>query len=166
MKMSESQLQIAVANYLATRYPNVLFHSDFGSGVKLTAGQAQVNKAQNAGRRGWPDLFVATQFICETYFAHVETIFCGLFIELKAEGTRLKKKSGDWTSPHIAEQAEVLRHLADYDYAATFAVGFDQAKAIIDLYISGGDTMSVLKDQVETFSNPEWYAHKEWYDFY
>lgn len=133
MKMSESQLQVAVANYLATRYPKVLFHSDFGSGVRLTAGQARVNSAQNAGRRGWPDLFVAMP--CFDYGA--DRWSCGLFIELKAEGTRLKKKNGEWASAHIAEQAEVLKALCANGYCACFAVGFDEAARVIDYYHNG-----------------------------
>lgn len=133
MKMSESQLQIAVANYLATRYPDVLFHSDFGSGVRLTAGQAKVNSAQNAGRRGWPDLFVAER--CWDEERH--QLWQGLFIELKTEGTRLRKKSGEWASLHIAEQAEVLRGLRSAGYWSAFAIGFEQAKNIIDHYLDG-----------------------------
>lgn len=133
MKMSESQLQVAVANYLATRYPKVLFHSDFGSGVRLTAGQAKVNSAQNAGRRGWPDLFIAER--CWDEERH--QLWQGLFIELKTDGTRLRKKNGEWASLHIAEQAEVLRGLRTAGYWSAFAVGFEQAKNIIDHYLDG-----------------------------
>ena len=57
--MKESDLQIMVADYLRLRYPKVLFHSDFGSGIKLTKGQAMKQKRQNGGRRGWPDMFIA-----------------------------------------------------------------------------------------------------------
>lgn len=140
MKMSESQLQIAVANYLATRYPEVLFHSDFGSGVKLTAGQARVNSAQNAGRRGWPDLFVAAP----CYDNDLDLWWYGLFIELKAEGTRLRKKNGDWASRHLAEQAEVLKALWFDGYFACFAAGFDAATYVIDHYLHG-DVVELLR---------------------
>lgn len=161
--MSEAQLQIAVAEYIATKYPKVLFHSDFGSGVKLTAGQARVNSAQNAGRRGWPDLFVAGRFLYEMDFGHFETILCGLFLELKAEGTRLVKKNGEWATPHIAEQAEVLRALADKGYAATFAVGFKQAKAVIDAYMTRDCNERSVEILKGALSNPEWYRYEEWF---
>jgi hypothetical protein len=59
----------------------------------------------------------------------------GLFLELKKEGTRLKKKNGEWANDHIAEQAEILNQLKLRGYAAEFAVGFDQAKEIIDNYL-------------------------------
>lgn len=163
MRMSESELQVAVANYLATRYPKVLFHSDFGSGVRLTAGQARVNKAQNAGRRGWPDLFVAGSFLYEIDFGHIDTILCGLFLELKADGTRLKKKNGEWASPHISEQAEVLRALAGKGYAATFTVGFEHAKAVIDAYVSSGCDRRSVEILKGALLDPEWYEHEEWF---
>lgn len=144
MRMSESELQIAVANYLATRHPEVLFHSDFGSGVRLTAGQARVNKAQNAGRRGWPDLFVAKP----CYDHKADRWWYGLFIELKAEGTRLKKKNGEWASAHIAEQAEVLKSLWFNAYFACFAVGFDEAVDVIDHYMNDDVEKLMLQGHV------------------
>lgn len=61
----------------------------------------------------------------------------GLFLELKREKTRLKKKDGTWASPHIAEQAEMLEQLRARGYGAEFAVGFDEAKEIIDNYLGG-----------------------------
>lgn len=125
--MKESDLQVMVADYLRLQYPTVLFHSDFGSGIKLTMGQAAKQKRQNGGRRAWPDMFIAEP----------GALYAGLFIELKKEGTRLKKKSGEWATPHIAEQAEVLSKLVDKGYLAKFACGFDQAKEIIDGYLGG-----------------------------
>lgn len=134
MRMSESELQIAVANYLATRYPKVLFHSDFGSGVRLTAGQARANSAQNAGRRGWPDLFIAAP---RRIFPNSEKYFCGLFIELKAEGVRIYKLNGEYASKHIAEQGKVLDALCDAHYLGVFCMGFDDATKVIDYYLAG-----------------------------
>ena len=125
--MKESELQIAVADYLRLQYPEVIFHSDFGSGIKLTKGQAIKQKRQNGGRRAWPDLFIAEP-VSGCY---------GLFIELKKDGTRLKKKNGEWASDHIAEQAEMLERLEFRGYRAIFAVDFDEAKKIIDLYFKG-----------------------------
>lgn len=61
----------------------------------------------------------------------------GLLIELKRDGTRLKKKDGSWASEHIEEQARVLQTLREKGYAAEFAVGFDEAKKIIDWYLGG-----------------------------
>ncbi len=59
--MTESDLQIAIADYLRLQYPDVIFHSDYGSGAKLTPIQARKQNRQNGGLRGWPDLFIAEQ---------------------------------------------------------------------------------------------------------
>ena len=96
--MKESELQVQVADYLRLRYPDVLFHSDFGSGIKLTKGQAIKQKRQNGGLRGWPDMFIAEP----------RNGMHGLFIELKKSGTRLKKKDGSWASSHLEEQNVML----------------------------------------------------------
>lgn len=124
--MSESELQTAVADYIRLHYPDVLFHSDFGSGIKLTMGQAAKQKRQNGGRRGWPDMFIAKP----------KLTFHGLFLELKKDGTRLWKKNGDPTSEHIEEQANTLIELNNLGYWAEFAIGFDEAVEIIDKYMN------------------------------
>ncbi len=129
---SESQLQQQVADYLCLQYPDVLFHSDYGSGVKLTPRQASIQKRQNGGRKSWPDMFIAESQV------NGDTLYdfqSGLFLELKKEGTRLKKKNGDWASEHIKEQAKVLEQLRARGYCAEFAVGFNEAKKIIDEYL-------------------------------
>lgn len=141
--MTEAELQIQVADYLRLQYPNVLFHSDFGSGIKLTPGQAIKQKRQNGGRRAWPDMFIAEpsyvkddDVLKDDPALTVMKMKHGLLIELKREGTRLKKKNGEWASEHIREQAEVLEQLLEKGYAAKFACGFDEAKAAIDDYLS------------------------------
>lgn len=143
--MTEAELQEAVANYLVREYPDVMFHSDFGSGTKLTPAQAKRQKRQNGGRSKWPDMFIAEpsmlrQSIGEPYWNSIARewdYFFGLFLELKKEGTRLKKKNGDWATEHIAEQAKTLEKLRQRGYCAEFAVGFEQAKNIIDEYLGG-----------------------------
>lgn len=142
--MKESDLQTMVADYLRLQYPEVIFHSDFGSGVKLTIGQATKQKRQNGGRRAWPDMFIAEPKLAGWYrykdgWKNETVVRHGLFLELKKEGTRLKKKNGDWATEHIAEQADLLDRLRFRSYEAQFAVGFDEAKKIIDDYLEGGD---------------------------
>lgn len=57
--MTEAELQENIALYIKMQYPEALFHSDFGSGIKLRPWQARTQMMQNGGRRGWPDLFIA-----------------------------------------------------------------------------------------------------------
>ncbi|MEE0887909.1 MAG: hypothetical protein U0L97_01695 [Candidatus Saccharimonadaceae bacterium] len=125
--MSEAELQKQVAIYIRMQYPNVIFHSDFGSGAKLSPWQARMQKIQNGGRRAWPDMMIA------------EPIgkYHGLFIELKREGARLKKQNGEWASSHIAEQNIMLNELSNKGYKAEFAIGFEQALDLIDDYLGG-----------------------------
>lgn len=130
---SEADLQVQVADYLRLQYPNVMFHSDFGSGIKLTMGQAIKQKRQNGGRRAWPDMFVA-ELIDDGY----SKLHGGLFIELKKAGTRIYKKDGTLVADeHIREQFDVLEQLRKRGYRAEFACGFDEAKRIIDEYLGG-----------------------------
>ena len=128
--MTELELQMQVADYLRLQYPGVLFHSDFGSGVKLTMGQAIKQKRLQGGRRSWPDMLIAEARSLGDKCYHA------LFIELKKEGTRIFKKDGTLVSDaHICEQFDMLEQLRQRGYAAEFACGFDEAKKIIDEYL-------------------------------
>ena len=138
--MTEAELQVQVADYLRLRYPSVLFHSDFGSGIKLTMGQATKQKRMNGGRRSWPDMFIAEP---KVEWASLEGIRKrsilkhGLFLELKKDGTRILKKDGSLVADqHIREQAALLQELEKRGYKAYFAVGFEQAKQILDNYLA------------------------------
>lgn len=113
-----------LADYLVVRYPKVIFHSDFGSGVKLSFYQANLQKRQKWRKESVASIFIAKP--CDEY--------AGLFIELKRDGARIKKRDGSYTSDHIAEQAKFLSLLEDQGYLAVFAVGFDEARRVIDSY--------------------------------
>ena len=133
--MKEIEIQARVADYLRLRYPDVIFHSDFGSGIKLTMSQAVKQKRLNGGRRSWPDMFIAKPKLGvdgdgQHFYQH------GLFLELKKDGTRILKKDGSVVADeHIREQMKMLQALYRLGYRAEFAVGFDQAKQIIDDYM-------------------------------
>lgn len=136
---TEAELQIQVADYLRLRYPKVLFHSDFGAGVKLTMGQAIRQKRQNGGRRAWPDLFIAEpSYALDSAGRIIGFEYFGLFIELKREGTRIYRKDGSFVAnAHILEQEHLMHDLRKRGYKAEFAVGFDEAKKLIDDYVGG-----------------------------
>ena len=140
--MSEHQLYELIAQYMQIQYPDVIYRFDLAADLKLTAGQARKHKMLHP-KRGYPDLFIAepiiTSYRDENGMIKLTQTknYSGLFIELKKDGTRLKKKNGEWASDHIAEQAEMLERLEFRGYRAMFAVGFDEAKKIIDLYFKG-----------------------------
>lgn len=149
----ETSIQIRVARYIRSHYPDVLFHSDTGSGIKLTAAQGYINKALQGGVRGYPDMIIckpSTRFDWHTTkFYHPDenkntATKHGLFIELKKEKTRLKKKDGSWASDHIEEQADILRKLRAEGYAAEFAVGYAEAIFLIDEYFNNNKREEVF----------------------
>lgn len=127
--MREDALYEQLARYLNLKHPGTVFHFDL-SGVWTPSHKAR-NLYGRLNRRAWPDLFIAQA-------GHMEDVpYSGLFIELKREGTRLRKKTGEWASEHIAEQAAVLAELAGLGFGAAFAVGFDEAAELIDNYLGG-----------------------------
>jgi hypothetical protein len=144
-KMKESNLHYQVAQYLKLAYPRLIFRTDFSAGAKMTMGQAVRHKSLQSGR-AYPDIFIARP----KKFKNGEW-YHGLFIELKRDGTKLKRdKNGtkilqgdtkvrlvfDWFDKHIEEQADVLYALEQEGYKAVFAVGFEEAKRIIDHYLN------------------------------
>lgn len=147
--MTELDIQIQVADYLRLRYPNVLFHSDYGSGLRLTPGQAVKQKRLQGGRRAWPDMFIAEAGNdIEKLSESQEIYYCahsmGLFLELKRPDVKIHKKNGDLVaSAHIREQATLLEELRKRGYKAEFACGFDEAKKIIDEYLGGPEIEEV-----------------------
>jgi len=129
--MSEKTLHRQVCDYLRYQYPKVIFNTDLSGATKLTMGQAVAIKRLRSNR-GWPDLFIAEP----------RNGYNGFFLELKKEGTSLLKKRGNdaygypaFASDHIREQYEMIEELRARKYKAEFAIGFDEAKKIIDQYL-------------------------------
>ena len=114
-----------IAAYLRERYPDVLFHFDL-AGLNLSRAQAGMMKSIQ-GQRGFPDLLI---------IAPRRGFYNGLFLEIKAEGTKLCKQNGEFANEHIKEQYNYLLKLRSMGFIAQFAVGFDEAKRIIDDYLN------------------------------
>ena len=118
-------LQCQVAQYLRIQYPNVLFLSDTVASIKLTIPQQLRNKKIQKDGFRCPDLLI------------LEPLggYSGLFIELKAK--EIYKKNGELLkNEHVEAQHRTLEELSLKGYHACFAVGFDQAKKIIDNYMN------------------------------
>jgi hypothetical protein len=129
--MSEKTTHRAICDYLRLQYPKVLFNSDLSGSMRLTIGQARAFKNLRSNK-GFPDLFIMES----------RNGFHGLFIEIKKEDTEIycKRKTDVDGRPamaddHVREQAEVIRILESKGYKACFAVGFSEAKQIIDTYL-------------------------------
>lgn len=165
MPKPEEILQEKVANYLVQNYPDILFHSDYGSGTKLNKGQAAKQKRQNGGRRAWPDMSIAQPYTMNPvgsmppsrtingreYWGNQH----GLYIELKKDGENiyaqrklddLSKLSLDgkvYADKHTKEQADVLYKLRRAGYCAEFAIGHDHAISIITDYLGEPEKQEV-----------------------
>lgn len=126
----EGILHQQVCNYLKLQYPDVMFRTDFAAGIKMTIGQARRHKALQHSR-AWPDLFIAEQ----RHSKQTKEMYGGLFIELKADNIYLRDGSIS-KNAHVQEQFKMLGALIERGYQAKFAVGFDEARAIIDDYLS------------------------------
>jgi len=119
----EDELQEKVAKYITKEHPNVMFDGN-SKNFKLNKRQGALAKRMGK-RKGYPDLFIAAA----RHGKH------GLYIELKREGERLKKKDGEWADEHVAEQAKVHEQLRQEGYWADFVIGYEPAKKIIDWYL-------------------------------
>lgn len=126
----EYDLYKAIATYMRLQYPKIMYRFDM-AGNNLSKAQAGRNKAIQKPDEAWPDFFIAKpNFVLDTGFNHP-----GLFLELKPDGTKLTNKAGEWKDEHIAKQAITLQLLAWDGYMARFAIGFEEAKNIIDEYL-------------------------------
>ncbi len=125
MVQSETQLQIAISNWLRSRHPDILFVGD-QAGVNKSRTARTQQSAMRSGR-GWPDLFIAT----------ASNGYHGCFLELKTDKAPLFKKDGSLVADkHVRAQSEVLRRLRNEGYFAEFAQGFDDAIRKITDYLA------------------------------
>lgn len=122
---SEHALYEQIARYLQMQYPDVIFHFDYPD---LFIAKPMYKKSVS-------NEAIAGGIMLNSSLISSDVFYCGLYIELKKDGTRLKKKDGEWASEHIAEQANMLEKLRKGGHMAEFACGFDEAKEIIDKYL-------------------------------
>ena len=126
----ESHIRKALAEYLHLQYPNTFWLFDL-TGEKMPIGQAK-KLSKLKCRKGIPDFFMAEK----------TSKYNGLFIELKRDDRYVEKIIDDENfgsgklKEHIEEQRKMIEGLNDRGYYATFAVGFEDAKAVIDRYLS------------------------------
>ena len=123
--MSEKRLHIAICNYIKETYPKVLFTSE-SSGIRVPMNQARELKKMRSCA-GLPDLMILEP----------RRNYYGLFLEIKKAETTIFKKDGEIRSDaHLKEQEEILHQLKQKGYFAEFVIGYEEAKSIIDFYLS------------------------------
>lgn len=123
--MLEKDLHIMVCNWLRTKHPNVLFRSDFSSGMKMSIGMAKRNRALQSSR-AYPDLFIIEP----------RGKYSGMFVELKTKENMVFKKDGGLrANPHHQEQYEMLIKLQLRGFHAVFGHGYNETIKMIDEYL-------------------------------
>jgi hypothetical protein len=125
--MTEKHLHEAVCDYIRLQYPKARFKTDL-SGIYLGGKWSLMNHVKRTtSHSGFPDLVIYER----------RGAYCGLAIELKAEGKSPFKKDGTLKKDeHIEAQAMWLLVLGQCGFYATFATGFDEAKREIDQYFN------------------------------
>jgi hypothetical protein len=112
--MLEKDIHLMVCNYIRTKYPSVIFHTDFSSGMKMSIGMAKRNKSLQS-HTAFPDLFIAEP----------RGGYCGMFIELKTMENKVYKKDGSlYSNQHHQQQAQMLSMLYARGYKAVFGQGY------------------------------------------
>ena len=125
MRKAEENLHLKICDYLRKNYPDVLFRTDFSSGMKMSPGQAAKHKKFQKSR-AWPDLFIAESNILAS----------GLFLEIKAENVIVFKRNGEIRkNKHLIEQDKMLKELNKKGYRARFVIGYKQAIFEIQEYL-------------------------------
>lgn len=124
LKISEDITHQSVCEYIKLKYPNVIFNTDL-SGLRLTMQQAlKVKKLRSSN--GFPDLVIYEPRLG----------YNGLFLELKRPSEKLFCKDGKMRkNNHLEEQFEMHEKLRQRGYYCQFAVGFLEAKLLIDNYL-------------------------------
>lgn len=125
MAFNEEAEQIELCDYIRETYPTAIFNSDH-SGIRV--GQGLANKVKKLhSENGIPDLSIDEP----------RGGYYGLKIELKATGSSPFRKTGMLrNSEHLRKQWKMLMRLEIKGYCAGFCTGIEEAKAVVDWYLS------------------------------
>ena len=126
----EHKMAVDYLKLLSRVQGEILFTSDM-SGIFLgekNDKRAKIRAAKAASLRG-------RKAIPDIHIFEPRGEFCGLFIEMKSRFVTVFKKTGGLKKDeHLQAQYDYILLLRERGYFADFALGFDQAKKMIDEY--------------------------------
>ena len=126
MNQQEKIIHSQICRYLDAQYPKVMYMSD-ASGLKMSIGQAVQQKKIRCKKYKILDI---------TIFQTIPMVYSGLVIEVKEDASKVFGAKGQvLKNEHVEKQIESLKYLTQQGYYASFGLGFDHCKAIIDSYI-------------------------------
>jgi len=121
----EEGVHFAICDYIRLAYAKVMFISE-SSGVRTSIGLASKLKRTRSNH-----------VHCDLYILYPNSRYHGLILELKAKSIYQKKNPQLMLKDdHLADQAETIKKLNLLGYFASFACGFDEARSIIDKYMT------------------------------
>lgn len=132
-KQRERAIQRALITTLRVEFPFVVdFFNDWAAGAYLTPGQFRERRALSSGK-GWSDLFIP----------YPSRGYHGLFLEIKKEGVRIKRRDGQLVSDdQIRTEAAFLQRMNRLGYFARFGIGMDNCERFIRWYLNPNYTDS------------------------
>jgi hypothetical protein len=121
----EKDVHRMLCKWLKFQFPNVIYRTDFAAGMRLSIGQARLQKELQHSR-AYPDLHIVEP----------RGEYCGLFLEIKRSRDQVYKKDGSLKNDeHIKEQHEMLIKLREKGYKAEFGLGLEDCMSIIYAYL-------------------------------
>jgi len=125
VKQKESKLHEQITNYLLLQYPKVRFISSL-TGEHNSSHIVRARNSRIQHSPGQPDLLIVEK----------RNGFSGLALELKTINANPFKKNGELrANEHLRQQDEWLTYLRIQGWSAHFAIGFDNAKELINKYM-------------------------------
>ena len=121
---SETALQTKICKWLRQTYPGILFLSDFAAGIQLTPYLANIRSIQSCDDK-MLDLFIFGQ--PKPLILEIKTLDAIVFLK---DGVTLY-------SEHLQRQYETIKKLRLLGIYADFAIGEEDIKQVIKMYMIG-----------------------------
>lgn len=125
IRPSEKALTHQICQYIKLQYPDVYFLTD-PSGMFQKGWGAKKQLQDNRSTHAQLDVIILEP----------RGKYHGLVIELKREGENLYKKDQTPVTEHVGKQMKSVNLLYKKGYMTNFAIGFDEAKCLIDSYFT------------------------------